>query len=88
MSGTIEHQASQSRWVYVDEQGQVNGQIDYVVQGDNAWHIHHTEVNPELQGQGIAKRLVDAVWDFAKAQGIGLTSSCSYASLILARKKA
>ena len=88
MSGQIEYRAPEQRWVYVIDDKQVKGELNYQVLGDAHWHIHHTGVDESLQGQGIARLLVDAADDYARAHGIKLTSSCSYASHVLARKHA
>lgn len=88
MSGQIEHRKQEQRWVYVNDDKQVQGELNYQVGDENNWHIHHTGVDAALQGQGVARRLVDAADDYATEHGIKLTSSCSYATTVLARKHA
>ena len=88
MSGEIEFRPQEQRWVYVTDDKQVKGELEYQVMDEAHWHIHHTGVDDSLQGQGIARKLVDAADDYAVAHQIKLTSSCSYASHVLARKHA
>ncbi len=60
-------------------------QLIGVCEYDNTWTIFHTEVNPSYAGQGIAKRLVLAVEEHAKALGKEVRSTCSYDFNILGR---
>jgi uncharacterized protein len=39
----------------------------------------HTEVEPAYGGQGLGGRLVRAVFDAARAEGVGLVPLCEYA---------
>ncbi len=41
--------------------------------------IDHTETQPELQGQGIARRLLDAAVAWARASGTRVAATCPYA---------
>ncbi|MBR0374027.1 MAG: N-acetyltransferase [Mogibacterium sp.] len=43
------------------------------------WAIMHTNVDPAYGGQGIAGRLVAAVVDAARAEGVKVVPVCSYA---------
>jgi predicted GNAT family acetyltransferase len=45
----------------------------------------HTVVHPELQGQGIAARLVEAALAHARAQGLKIEPICSYVRAYLQR---
>lgn len=45
----------------------------------NIWNIVHTEVNEKYQGQGIARRLVDCIIDYAEKYSKELIADCSYA---------
>jgi predicted GNAT family acetyltransferase len=46
---------------------------------DGVMMITHTEVAPHLEGQGIAGRLVQALLDHAREQGLKVRPLCSYA---------
>ncbi|CAN5914104.1 GNAT family N-acetyltransferase [soil metagenome] len=47
--------------------------------------ITHTEVAPQLEGQGIAGQLVQAVLDHAQANGLKVSPLCSYARVYMRR---
>ncbi len=50
--------------------------------------LHHTEVPPALQGQGVAARVVAAALDWARAQGLRVRPSCSYVAVYMRRHPA
>ena len=47
--------------------------------------LHHTEVPLALQGQGVAGELVQAVLDWARAQGLRVRPTCSYVAAYVRR---
>ena len=47
--------------------------------------LHHTEVPPALQGQGLAGELVQAVLDWVRAQGLRVRPACSYVAAYMRR---
>jgi len=47
--------------------------------------LHHTEVPRALQGQGLAGELVQAVLDWARAQGLRVRPTCSYVAAYMRR---
>jgi hypothetical protein len=47
--------------------------------------IDHTEVDPSLRGQGVARRLLDAAVAWARASGQRIVPSCPYARAEFAR---
>jgi uncharacterized protein len=55
------------------------GRCDYRMHGDTMMLVH-TEVPPQLEGRGIASRLVRAAFDHAKANGMDVLPVCSYVS--------
>ncbi len=50
--------------------------------------LHHTEVPPALQGQGLAGQLVQAALDFARAEGFRVRPVCSYVAAYMRRHPA
>lgn len=60
-------------------------EITFELVDANTWSINHTFVDSSLEGQGIGRKLVKAVKDYAEAQGKELTATCSYAAHVLAK---
>lgn len=50
--------------------------------------ITHVEVPPELQGQGIAAKVMAGVVEDAKKRGLTIVPVCSYAAAYLKRNPA
>ena len=48
--------------------------------------IEHTRVSESLKGQGIGGRLVEAVVELAKREGLKILPLCSYARAYLKKK--
>lgn len=49
--------------------------------------VDHTEVDPALRGQGVARQLLDAAVAWARQTGTKISASCSYVVVQLARDK-
>ncbi len=58
------------------------GECLYLVTPDG-WNIYHTEVLPEYQNKGIAKRLVYKVVEAAEREKANIIPTCPYAVKIL-----
>jgi len=78
----IVHRPERSRF-----EASVDGRLSvcsYRRQGD-VLLMTHTEVPPELQGRGIAARLVQAALDWARAEGLRVRPLCSYVAVYMRR---
>ena len=53
--------------------------IEYKEVGDSVLDVYHTLVKPELEGQGIAGKLVEEIVKYARENNYKLVGSCSYA---------
>jgi predicted GNAT family acetyltransferase len=60
------------------------GELSYTFQ-DGRYHFDHTEVPPELRGQGIAGQLARAAFDHARKHGWRVVPACSYIEVFLKR---
>jgi predicted GNAT family acetyltransferase len=60
------------------------GRLDYSVHGD-VMTIVHTEVDPVLEGRGVAGALVRAALDHARANGLKVEPRCEYAASYMER---
>ena len=58
--------------------------LAYERTGDR-FDIQHTVVPPDMEGQGVGGKLVQAAVDFAKAEGLELVVTCSFARKWLER---
>ncbi|MCR4807578.1 MAG: GNAT family N-acetyltransferase [Lachnospiraceae bacterium] len=58
------------------------GECDYK-KTDEGWVIYHTEVAPEHEGKGIAKRLVYKIVEAAEREKANVIPTCSYAGKVL-----
>ena len=52
---------------------------------DGRWVITHTEVDPAYDGQGIARKLIEALIEAARSDGAKIVPLCSYADKMMRR---
>lgn len=52
---------------------------------DDGWVIYHTEVSPEHEGKGIAKRLVYKIVEVAEREKVNVIPTCSFALKVLGK---
>ena len=50
---------------------------------DGRWVITHTEVDPAYGGQGIARKLIEALIEAARHDGAKIVPVCSYAEKMM-----
>ncbi len=62
--------------------GKMIGECDYE-ESDGGWNIYHTEVLPEYEGKGIAKRLVYKLIEESERNKTILLASCWYARKVI-----
>ena len=60
------------------------GRLDYAVRGE-VMTLLHTEVDPALEGKGVAGKLVQAALDHARANGLRVEPRCEYAASYMQR---
>jgi len=60
------------------------GRLDYALSGD-VMTLVHTEVDPALEGRGVAGALVRAALDHARASGLKVRPHCDYAASYMDR---
>jgi uncharacterized protein len=75
----LRHEESNARGGFYFERAgkrvaeQVHRRLD-----DHRIVIVHTEVDPSLQGQGVARRLLDATVTWARETGTRVAATCAY----------
>lgn len=67
------------------EDGRSAGEIVYSRTDDNQIIIEHTEVDPSFQGQGVGKKLVGKVAEYARENNLKIIPECSYAKKVMER---
>lgn len=75
------------RIVATTEDGQEVGKIEYEVR-EIYWIANHTWVNPDYRGYNIARKLVDMLADTARAEGVKILPTCSYARHVMEKDAA
>jgi predicted GNAT family acetyltransferase len=78
----ISHDRERGRFT-VSEDGR-EAFVEYGREGD-ILAINHTEVPPEIGGRGIAGKLVEAVLQYARDEGLKVLPRCSYADAYMRR---
>ncbi len=82
----IVHEMSQRRYSLAIDG--VEAHLDYERRPDGGLHITHTIVPDVLGGRGLGKQLVRRAVEDAAAKGVPVTSSCWFATDLLARNPA
>jgi len=81
----IQHQSDGRRGAFfIERDGRRVAELTYSL-GDGAAIVDHTWVDPALRGGDFARRLVDAVVQWARAGKTRLVPTCSYVRVVLAR---
>jgi hypothetical protein len=78
----IEHRPD--RHAFEASVGRHHGAIVYRL-GDGVMTLVHTEVDPALQGQGVAGALVQAALDHARSHRLKVDPACAYARSYMQR---
>jgi uncharacterized protein len=88
MGDVITHQEQDGRGgFFIERNGRRIGELTYRRSAAAHVTIDHTEVDPALRGQGLARRLLDAAVAWARQTGTRITPRCSYAVVQFARDK-
>lgn len=80
---TVEHQPDRHRFAVHLPEGE--GRLLYREAGPGVVSYWHTEVDPGLQGRGVADALVRAAMDHARASGLRVIPDCPYVRAWLER---
>lgn len=82
----FDHTKSEKRGLFeAKEDGRSAGEIIYSRAGESKIIIEHTEVDPGFQGQGVGKKLVAKVAEFARENNLKIIPECSYAKKVMER---
>ncbi len=68
-----------NRTIYVDDKGNILGEVDYPYISSNVVEVNHTFVDISLRGKGIASLLLTHAFNYFKENNIKVKVTCSYA---------
>lgn len=68
--------------VYVGDEKEPQAQMTYSRAGEKMIIIDHTEVGDALRGQGVGKKMVYHMVDFAREHNIKIIPLCPYAKSV------
>lgn len=78
----IHDEQNKKFYVIIDD---LESHLEYVKMNDVIMDLNHTYVPYQLRGKGIAAKLVEAVLEYARLNGIKIIPSCSYVEAYLQR---
>lgn len=67
---------------YVEKDSEEMASLAYTPNGD-VLTVVHTEVSPELSGQGVGKQLVSEVVQYARDENKTIDAQCSFARAVI-----
>lgn len=65
---------------FVEEEGEIMGQLTYSLLDNGIMTIDHTEVDPKMSGKGLASELVRHSVEFAREKNYKVDPMCTYAA--------
>jgi uncharacterized protein len=82
----IQHKLLDGRGMfYVGHDGGILAEMVYNMH-DNQMVIEHTEVNVELEGQGVGKQLVFTAVEYARTHNLKIVPLCPFAKKVLSKE--
>ncbi len=63
---------------FIEKNGETIAKISYQFENDDIIIANSTYVDPSLRGQGIAKKLLDRLVEYARENNLKIRPLCSY----------
>lgn len=80
MEHPIEHQEANAKGAfYVEKDGHRIAEMTYSRANASMIIVDHTDVDPSLSGQGVGRKLLGALVDWARATGTKVVPLCPFA---------
>ena len=78
----IKHHERSGKGVFLirNDEGKRVAEMTYAITGDSEFTVDHTEVNEQLRGKGVAKRLLEAAAEHARENNLKIHASCPFAN--------
>lgn len=88
MSKEIKHKESERQGMfYMEDKKGITSELTYTIQDNGIIIIDHTETRPELEGNGLATRLVKRSVEFAREKELKIDPLCPFAEVQFDRNK-
>lgn len=71
----------------VDENNNLLAETNFSIKEGGEVDISHTYVDPSLRGKGVAGKMMEAVTQYLRENGLKATASCSYANAWLKKNR-
>ncbi len=75
----------ENQMIFLKENDKMIAYISFPKIKDNKVNINHTFTHQSRRGEGLAKQLMDALYDHLKASNLKAEPTCSYAVLYFER---
>lgn len=75
----MEFKKQKGRIFSEDSHGNIVAEVTFPQVNEKVIEINHTFVDSSLRGQGVASKLVEMVYDYAKENSLLIKPTCSYA---------
>ncbi|WP_166171676.1 GNAT family N-acetyltransferase [Acinetobacter sp. SA01] len=75
----------QGEFFTLNDAGQRIAEISYVWRNENTIVADHTWVDDCLRGQGVARKLLDVLVEFAREKQLKIIPTCSYVEVMFKR---
>ena len=84
----FEHQdnATKGEFFLNNDAGQRIAEISYLWRDDQTIIADHTWVDDSLRGQGVARKLLDHLADFAREKSVKIVPTCPYVVVMFKRE--
>jgi len=76
----IQHEEADGRGAFfIEMEGCRVAELAYSRLGEKRVNVFHTQVGPQLQGRGVARRLLNAAVAWARGTNTRIAATCPYA---------
>lgn len=80
----IKHEYNNKKGIFfMEEKGKQIASLTYVFAGEDKFIIEHTVVNPNNEGKGLGKQLVDATVEFGRKNAYKILPLCVFAKKVM-----
>lgn len=69
------------------DNGKKAGEMTFSIANDSFIIIDHTDVDPKFKGQGVGKKLLDKVVEWAREENIKIMPLCPFANAMFQKNK-